>query len=103
MEDDMGETAQKLAVKNYRRRLRDRGLARFEVLGLRDDRDLIRNVAKRLAKNDEAASRLRDSMSADAPGDESVGGIYAALRRSPMVGANLDLRRPRVSVRKIKL
>jgi hypothetical protein len=31
------------------------------------------------------------------------GGIAAALRRSPLVGADLDLRRPRVEERSIDL
>jgi len=30
----VGETSQKRALKNYRRRLSERGMARFEVLGL---------------------------------------------------------------------
>ncbi|HVY51787.1 MAG TPA: hypothetical protein VHA07_09555 [Devosia sp.] len=31
------------------------------------------------------------------------GGIVAALRRSPLAGANLDFKRPRKAGRKIKL
>ena len=48
----MSNTAQKRAIKNYRSRLRKRGIARFEVLGLESDRHLIRSLAKRLAQND---------------------------------------------------
>ena len=44
----MGNTAQKRALKNYRAKLTERGMARFEVLGLDADRDLIRSLAKRL-------------------------------------------------------
>ena len=45
----MSNTSQKRAIKNYRHRLAERGMARFEVLALEADRDLIRSLAKRLA------------------------------------------------------
>lgn len=45
----MRTTPQKRALKNSRKRLNQRGMARFEVLGLDGDRDLIRSLAKRLA------------------------------------------------------
>jgi hypothetical protein len=41
--------AQKRALQNYRSRLNERGMARFEVLGLGEDRELIRTLARRLA------------------------------------------------------
>jgi hypothetical protein len=47
----MSDTAQKRALRNYRSRLTKRGIARFEVLGLEADRDLIRSVARRLAED----------------------------------------------------
>ena len=88
--------SQKRAVQNYRSRLSERGLARFEVLGRDTDRDLIRALARRLAEDGADASRLRamvgQAVSGDTPGK---GGILAALRRSPLVGADLDLARPR--------
>jgi hypothetical protein len=37
------DSSQKRAIKNYRSRLSERGLARFEVLGLTADRDLGRS------------------------------------------------------------
>jgi hypothetical protein len=46
----VANTAQKRALRNYRTRLVKRGMARFEVLGLDSDRDLIRSLAKRLAE-----------------------------------------------------
>jgi hypothetical protein len=46
----MRNTAQKRALRNHRSRLTKRGIARFEVLGLDVDRDLIRFVARRLAE-----------------------------------------------------
>jgi len=44
----MSDTPQKRALKNYRKRLNQRGIARFEVLGLDADRRLIRSLATRL-------------------------------------------------------
>jgi hypothetical protein len=38
----MTVNAQKRAIKNYRSRLERKGMARFEVLGLKRDRELIR-------------------------------------------------------------
>src|SRR6202011_2743639 len=69
----MGNTSQKRALKNYRRRLGKRGMARFEVLGLDADRLLIRSLAKRLAENDAdaaLASRRRRSR-CRSPGHEA--------------------------------
>ena len=40
------DTAQKRAVRNYRSRLGERGLARFEVFGRDADRDLIRSLTQ---------------------------------------------------------
>ena len=82
----MDKSSQKRALNNYRRRLGERGMARFEVLGLGSDRELIRSLAKRLAENDAEASRLRSEVSRSVIGSEPRrGGILAALRRSPLV------------------
>ena len=54
----MSDTAQKRALRNYRSRLRKRGIARFEVLGLDADRDLIRSVARRLAEDGPDSARI---------------------------------------------
>jgi hypothetical protein len=98
----MGNTAQKRALRNYRSRLVKRGMARFEVLGLDADRDLIRSLAKRLAENDPDAARIRATVSQTIAGEPpQKGGILAALRRSPLVGANLNLDRPRELGRKV--
>jgi hypothetical protein len=45
----ISSTPQKRALNNYRKRLKQQGMARFEVLGLDRDRDLIRSLATRLA------------------------------------------------------
>ena len=96
--------SQKRAIQNYRSRLGERGLARFEVLGLDADRALIRSVARRLAEDGPEASRLRTVVSQTIEGEPPKrGGILAALRRSPLVGADIDPERSREAGRKLRL
>ena len=90
----MSNTAQKRAIKNYRSRLQQKGVARFEVLGLEMDRDLIRSLAKKLSQDDPDASRIRAEIKRTVSGQPKRGGILAALRRSPLVGADLKIVRP---------
>jgi hypothetical protein len=98
----MGNTAQKRALRNYRSRLVKRGMARFEVVGLDADRDLIRALAKRLAEDGPDAVRIRAAVSRTIAGEPpKKGGILAALRRSPLVGADLNLDRSNEAGRKI--
>jgi len=100
----MGDTAQKRALRNYRTRLARRGLARFEVLGLDADRELIRSLAKRLAEDGLDAARIRAAVSQTIGGEPPTkGGILAALRRSPLVAADLDLARSHEAGRKVDL
>lgn len=97
-------SSQKRALQNYRSRLSARGLTRFEVLGRGDDRDLIRSLARRLAEGGPEASRLRAVVSQTLTGaPPKKGGVLAALRRSPLVGADLDLRRTREEGRKVEI
>ncbi len=103
-ESAMANTAQKRALRNYRTRLVKRGMARFEVLGLDSDRDLIRSLAKRLAEDDPDALRIRAAVSRTITGEPpKKGGILAALRRSPLVGADLSLARSHEAGRKVDL
>lgn len=98
----MGNRAQAKAVENYRKRLRKRGLARFEVLGLKKDRELVRAVARRLAENTPESEKMRASMSSEITGKTGKrGGILAALRQWPI--ADLDLTRSFEEGRKIDL
>ena len=100
----MSNTSQKRAIKNYRDRLIERGMARFEVLGLNADRDLIRTFAKRLAEDGPDAARLRTAVSQTIAGEPPRnGGILEALRRSPLVGADLALTRAYESGRTVDL
>jgi hypothetical protein len=101
----MGNTAQKSALRNYRSRLVKRGMARFEVLGLDTDRDLIRSLAKRLAAGDADSAQIRATVSRTIAGEppERKGGILAALRRSPLVGADVNFARAREPGRKVNV
>jgi len=100
----MKESPQKRALKNYRDRLEQRGMARFEVLGLDKDRELIRSVARRLAEDGKAAKQLREAVSHSIAGEpQSKGKIYAALRRSPLVGVELKIAPRSTRRRKVDL
>lgn len=98
----MGSPAQARAIKNYRKRLKKRGMARFEVIGLNSDRELIRKLARKLAEETQQAAEIRASL---APRVEEElpekGAIWAALRRWPI--ADLDLTREFTEGRKIDL
>lgn len=100
----MSNTSQRRALKNYRDRLVERGMARFEVVGLGVDRALIRTLARQLAKNGPEASKLRAvvSQSIDASPPKH-GGILAVLRRSPLVGAELNVSRAVIHGRAVDL
>jgi hypothetical protein len=100
----MGDTSQKRALKNYRKRLSQRGMARFEVLGLDADRELIRLLAKRLADNGPDSVRIRAAVGRTLSGEPPrKGGILQALRGSPLVGADLNLKREITAGRKVDL
>lgn len=100
----MSNTSQRRAIKNYRKRLQKQGMARFEVLGLDSDRDLIRSLARRLAENGPDASRLRAVVNQSISGEPpKKGGILQALLRSPLVGADIAPGRPFEPGRKVEL
>src|ERR1700733_7740303 len=99
----MSNPAQKRTIKNFRSRLQKKGLARFEVLGLDTDRTLIRSLAKKLAQDDPEASRIRVEVMRTVSDIPKKGGILAALRRSPLVGAELKIGRPFHTGRKVDL
>ena len=100
----MGTTPQKRALKRYRKRLNQRGMVRFEVLGRDADRELIRSLARRLADDDPESARIRATVRLTIAGEQpKKGGILKALRQSPLVGADLDLRRPLTPGRRVDL
>jgi hypothetical protein len=100
----MAKSSQMRAVANYRRRLAERGIRRYEVRGLDKDRELIRDLAKRLTRDDDIADRVRAAMAAQIVGGQPRrGGILAALRRSPLVGSELAFERVINSGRNVDL
>jgi hypothetical protein len=100
----MALSPQKRALANYRKRLTQRGMARFEVLGLSTDRELIRSLARQLAEDNPQSEQIRASVHRSLqPQPPNKGNILAALRRSPLVGADLNLARPHIEARKIDL
>jgi hypothetical protein len=100
----MSNAAQKRAMQNYRARLARRGLTRFEIMVLESDRELIRTLARRLAEEGSEAEKVRSAVKTAVAGKSpKPGNILTALRRSPLVGADLDLSRPREKGRKVNL
>ncbi len=100
----MTNAAQQRATRNYRARLQQRGFKRFEVMALETDREMLRTLARRLAEDGPEADHARATVKAlVADGPPKAGRILAALRRSPLVGADLDLSRPRIEGRRIDL
>ncbi|WP_035696680.1 hypothetical protein [Bradyrhizobium liaoningense] len=100
----MSNNAQKRAIENYRSRLTKRGIVRFELQALETDRDLIRTLARKLTDEGPEAGHLRRAVQQAVSGEPpKPGGILSALRRSPLVGADLDLTRPREEGRKADL
>jgi hypothetical protein len=100
----MAQASQRRAAANHRRRLTERGISRYEVRGLEKDKELVRKLAKRLAADDADAARLRaEVLTQVSDGSPRRGGIWAALRRSPAVGADLDLARETVPERDVDL
>jgi len=97
--------SQRRAIVNYRRRLRQRGISRYEVRGLITDKELVRSLAKRLSRNDAAAGELREEVARKVNGDQPLrrGGLVAVLRRSPLVGSELNVKRKVDRGRKIDL
>jgi len=100
----MSTLPQKRALSRYRKRLARQGMARFEVLGLDADRELIRSLAKRLAGDAPDSMQIRATVRRTMAGEQPKrGGILNALRRSPMVGADLNLDRPLTPGRRVDL
>lgn len=88
----MTTSAQSKAVLKHRASLKRRGLGRFEVQGRVADKELLRKLARKLAEEGGEAVKVREVVTRAVGNDHTYrGGIWAALRRSPLVGAELDL------------
>jgi hypothetical protein len=97
----MSKSSQQRAIANFRNRLAQRGLARFEVTGRDSDRELVRTVARRLAEGGPDSDRLRATVKENLGEAPRKGGILKALLASPLIGSELDLTRPREEGRKV--
>ncbi len=60
----MSTAAQNRATGNYRARLVQRGIKRFEMMALETDRELLRALAHRLAEEGPEADRARTEVKA---------------------------------------
>jgi hypothetical protein len=93
-QDFMSKATQRRTVAKHRRRLKSQGMSRYEVRGLTSDRELVRSIARRLAAGDARSAQLRIELGDTLTGAAvRRGGILEALRRSPLVGAELKLKR----------
>jgi len=100
----MTSAAQKKAIQTHRKRLRHRGLSRFEVQGRTSDKQLLRDLARKLAEDSSEAANVRKVVeSAVADTKEKGGGIWRALRRSPLVEASVKFERLRAKPRDLEL
>ena len=88
----MATISRQCRVARYHRRLAAHGLVRFEVIGRKSDRDLIRTLAKHLAGNDAVATDTRAAVT-QALGGESTPDKLSGPNDS---GSNS----PRVTVRR---
>jgi hypothetical protein len=90
----VAKSSQRRRVANHRRR-REQNMSRYEVRGLKRDKELVRHVARQLAAGDAAAKRLRKELTEKTREPEASGGsLVAALRRSPLVGIDWEIERP---------
>lgn len=80
-------SSQMRALRSYRQRLKARGMARFEVLGRSRDRELIREVARRLSRDDPDSAAVSGDAKADPCRTRSV------VRRHSSCAASLPPRR----------
>jgi len=93
-----------VTLRGYPKRLTEQGMPRFEVLGLTTDRELIRSLARLLAGNGPEAARMRTAVRRTvSDGPLKKGGILDALRRSPLVGADLNVARSAADDHKVRL
>ena len=100
----MTDSSRNRATAKYRRRLSERGMARFEVLGRKTDRELIRTLARQLAEEGPQADHLRTIVTTETSNKAPrKGGILRALRSSPLVGPNISTNRPINAGREIDL
>jgi len=85
-------TAQKKALRNHRRRLRDQGLVRLEVQASEADAPLLRALARALLHEPEKAALLRRQLRATMGTPEGEG-LKALLAAAPLEGIEISCSR----------
>jgi len=83
--------AQRKAINNFRKRLKQRGMARLEVNVRRDDAALVRNVVRALS-SPEQEQRARDLLRQHF-GSGHREGLKALLAAAPLEGIDLGRER----------
>ena len=83
--------AQRKAINNFRKRLKQRGMARLEVNVRRDDAALVRNVVRALS-SPEQEQRARDLLRQHF-GSRHREGLKALLAAAPLEGIDLGRER----------
>ncbi|NTH12017.1 hypothetical protein G6L99_07785 [Agrobacterium rhizogenes] len=99
----MSKSSQERALANFRNRLAEKGLVRFEVTGRDGDREIVRTFARRLAEGGPESDKLRAAVNESGAEPPMKGGIVRALLASPLIGSELDLSRPFEEGRKADL
>lgn len=100
----MTSNAQKKANKTYRNRLKANGYATYSITGLVADKELVKNLVKRLSTNDNQALELREIVKeqlADKNDGQAIGGFWELLRNAPEGIRDLDLTRENPPPREI--
>ena len=83
--------AQRKAINSFRKRLKQRGMARLEVSVRKDDATLVRNVVRALASPEQeqmARALLREHF-----GSGPAEGLKSLLAAAPLEGIDLSRRR----------
>ena len=87
-------TAQKKAIRNHRRRLRNQGLIRIEVQASEADARLVRSLARALREDPEKAAILRRQLR-ETIGMGEAEGLKALLAAAPLEGIEISRSRDR--------
>lgn len=80
--------AQRKAINNFRKRLKQQGMARVEVNVRKDDATLVRNVVRALS-NPEQEQRAR-ALLREYFGSRQTEGLKALLAAAPLEGIDLS-------------
>ena len=86
--------AQKKAIRNHRRRLREQGLVRVEVQASEADAPLIRSLARALREDPRKAAILRRQLR-DTVGMGEAESLKALLAAAPLDGIEISRSRDR--------